>query len=570
MERTGSAAEDSSLQAPRGTNFLAKEWDDFFKSKNSDGQSFDSQSAIADSLEPPKWGSSSGRLDQAEQDNAPPAAKRKKTKLPSAMSGNCKHEVNIVQDICDFIERIVYGKDPRDDELEYTGYVPQEIMQSNLHFRPEVLTKRGLNRKIQTLTNVRKRYKFLFFRRTAEGLFTDFYGVGGAKMTDDVYIGRKFMNTWRFKFIATKDEFDETDFAKNKQPLLLQLEQPLWLLVENDIAQQFSPFSLHHKFVASDSHPAHLGLSPGQYLPPWSVPSLQQVQSVPRAFNVPAEFHQDSLSHPFAYGSSGQPFQQPPSGQTAYGVPIHSGQNYSSSQPQCGPFDQPARASDWLVKPGQRFPSGASNSVPPNSQLLQLLLKPSPARTRLRLQRISSASGTAVGPQQPPPATPRRSLLSPKTDCVEYNTRRRLMSASSSLADFPHLPRPGGFNHRVEYNAAGEKLWCCDYYPEVEPKTPSTSPAVSPPSATRSYCSFSRAAPHPAGNLILFAVLGTAIAAAWFLFKKSTWKSGAKKVENSVKSERPGRLRRRDQAADAEEMENDVVEPKFIQRKKSN
>eukprot|EP00920_Eleutheroschizon_duboscqi_P009146 GHVT01020945.1.p1 GENE.GHVT01020945.1~~GHVT01020945.1.p1 ORF type:complete len:1087 (-),score=130.45 GHVT01020945.1:997-4257(-) len=612
FHRASKASTKSNQHFSRGDSDWSSHLQPFQGVSNASG----GQRANVASLGSPKSASGSDPLCQADRDavkldNVAGTERASSTPPEQNCSNAQATEPSIPemrQDICNFIQRLVDSKGITAGEVK--GQISSNAIPSFGH-RPWA-NQKIQEKKVKTKwEEMRKLYQFLFFNKLEGGQFVDYY-QNHPKAGKDVYMGRKLANRWYFKRIATKAVFDEDRFKNNEMGGLFQSLQYLSAPKPTDGSTSASnslllkmpsfgntanaSFKLRQLVSSRNHNPVlpgqHQQLFPGlhatsnvfneqQQFQTWPhnpypqashvhqfrhtnwVPSSQQVPSVSGAFVSPADFRPDLPSYPFVNGSFGHPFQQPPRGP-------HSGQNYSSAQHQSGPFDQLARAPVSLVKPGQNFPSGARTSVVPNSNTVQLLPQTSPAQPRLQLQRISSAAAAPVGPQQLPSATRHRSLLSHETDCVEYNTRRRLMSASSSLADFPHLPRPGGFNHRVEYNAAGEKLWCCDYYPEVEPKTPSTSPAVSPPSATRSYCSFSRAAPHPAGNLILFAVLGTAIAAAWFLFKKSTWKSGAKKVENSVKSERPGRLRRRDQAADAEEMENDVVEPKFIQRKKSN
>eukprot|EP00920_Eleutheroschizon_duboscqi_P042668 GHVT01101721.1.p1 GENE.GHVT01101721.1~~GHVT01101721.1.p1 ORF type:complete len:257 (-),score=37.93 GHVT01101721.1:313-1083(-) len=119
---------------------------------------------------------------------------------------------------------------------------------------------------------------------------------------------------------------------------------------------------------------------------------------------------------------------------------------------------------------------------------------------------------------------------------IQSSSQRRLLTSSYRLVDSNDFPQYGTFNHRVEYAANGERLWCCDHFPDVKLSQPELPCTAQPTHVTTRHSSSVGDAKHWGGDWTLYAATAVIGAAALLFLKKVFWGTGAKKNANSARN----------------------------------
>eukprot|EP00920_Eleutheroschizon_duboscqi_P012962 GHVT01030755.1.p1 GENE.GHVT01030755.1~~GHVT01030755.1.p1 ORF type:complete len:632 (+),score=82.57 GHVT01030755.1:527-2422(+) len=153
--------------------------------------------------------------------------------------------------------------------------------------------------------------------------------------------------------------------------------------------------------------------------------------------------------------------------------------------------------------------------------------------------------------------------MTDRSALIHPQNSRRLLEASYRLVEGKDFPQTDAYNHRVEFSASGEPLMCCDYLPGLKLNKEEIPPALQLPQKPVKTSSNLRELQLVGGSLLVFAIVGIAVAGGWFLLKKSFKFGGGKKW--TCGKNRRGHLRANRTAEGPSDEEAHQTNPKFAQ-----
>eukprot|EP00920_Eleutheroschizon_duboscqi_P042672 GHVT01101725.1.p1 GENE.GHVT01101725.1~~GHVT01101725.1.p1 ORF type:complete len:341 (-),score=50.97 GHVT01101725.1:313-1335(-) len=134
--------------------------------------------------------------------------------------------------------------------------------------------------------------------------------------------------------------------------------------------------------------------------------------------------------------------------------------------------------------------------------------------------------------------SPQPAASSTTSAFIQLSSQRRLRTSAYRVVASNDFPQYGTFNHRVEVAANGERLWCCDHFPDVKLRQQEQplQCTAQPTHVTTKHSSSVGDAKHWGGDWTLYAATAVIGAAALLFLKKVFWGTGAKKNANSARN----------------------------------